>query len=102
MESSSVPATVLYCHTCGLIRVGENYTAAHARAIAHTRLSGHAHIEYATITDLDRLRVAEAFERRSARTINGYVEDHFADAVDGLTTDDKLIEAAIGDLIVGR
>lgn len=102
MESPSGSAIVLYCHTCGLIRLAENYTGAHARATAHTRLSGHAHIEYAVITDLERLRVAEAFERRSARTVNGYVEECLAATMEGLTSDARLIEAAISDFIVGR
>jgi hypothetical protein len=102
MTSHPISAIVLYCNTCGLIRIGDNYPAAHARAIAHTQLSGHAEIEYAILDDPDRLRVAEAFERRSARRVNGYVEDQLADALEGLTGEDTLIEAAIRDFTVGR
>src|ERR1051325_3104065 len=102
MESHPLPAIVLYCNTCGLIRLAVSDRAAHARATAHTEVSGHDRIEYSIITDPDRLRVAEAFERRSARRINGYVEDRFADALEELTGEDTLIEAAIRDFTVGR
>ena len=97
-----VPAIVLYCNVCGLIRVADDSNAAHARATAHAQLSGHDAIEYSTVEDPDRLRIARAFERRSARTVSGYVEDRLQGSPEGLGSEDVLVDAVIRDITVGR
>ena len=74
MEHHPITAVLLCCKTCGLLRVSDNYTAAHARGKAHTGLSGHLTIKYSLIEAPDRLREAQAGETESKKTVKGYVE----------------------------
>ena len=82
MERHPIPAIVLHCSTCGLVRIADDYTAAHARATAHTHLSGHHSLEYSVIEAPERLRLAQAFEQRSRKAVRGYVEDGIVNPLD--------------------
>ena len=84
MERCPIPAIVLFCNTCGLLRIADDYTAAHARATAHTHLSGHHGLQYTVVEAPERLRLAQAFEQRSRKTVMGYVEDPVAGALENL------------------
>ena len=75
MEHHPITAVLLCCKTCGLVRVSDNYSAAHARGKAHTNLSGHPTIKYSLIEAPDRLKEAQAGETESKKTVTGYVED---------------------------
>jgi hypothetical protein len=75
MERHPTTAVLLCCKACGLIRVLENYAAAHARGKAHTSLSGHPHIKYSLIQAPDRLKDVQAHEKDSTKRVKGYVED---------------------------
>ena len=101
MERHRLPAIVLYCNTCGLIRVAEDYRGAHARATAHTHLSGHYDLEYSALDAPQRLRLAQALEQRSQKTIHGYVVDGMADALQSLAEED-LIETTITEFTARR
>jgi hypothetical protein len=101
MDRHSLPAIALYCHTCSLIRVAQDYAGAHARATAHTHLSGHDDLEYSVLDAPERLRLARAFEQRSQKTIHGYVLDGIADALQSLAEED-LIETALSEFTARR
>ena len=101
MERRPIPAIVLCCKTCGLVRIADDYTAAQARASAHTHLSGHQGLEYTLVEAPERLKLAQAFEQRSRRTVRGYVEDGVADALESLAGTEA-IAPAITELTVRR
>ena len=75
MERRPAPAIVLSCTTCGFIRIADDPTAARARASAHMHLSGHLGMEYSIVDSPDHLRLAQAFDQRSRKTVTGYVQD---------------------------
>jgi hypothetical protein len=81
MERHPIPAVVVSCPTCGLIRIADDYAAAYARASAHVHLSGHHGLEYSAIDTPERLHLAEACQERSQRTVKGYVCDNIAEAL---------------------
>ena len=68
-------AVVLCCTTCGLVRVCDGHSAAHARANAHTSLTAHYALTYSVIDAPERLQLAQACEERSKKAVKGYVED---------------------------
>ena len=84
MERRPIPAIVISCHTCGLVRIADDYTAAYARASAHIHLSGHHEVQYTAVESPERLRLAEAFEQRSRKTVQGYVQDAIATTIEAL------------------
>jgi hypothetical protein len=59
-------AVLLSCNACGLVRVRDDYTDAHERGKAHTRLSGHHAIKYSLIEAPERLQ-----KKRSRKTVKG-------------------------------
>jgi len=79
MERHPIPAIVVSCSTCGLIRIADDYAAAHARASAHVHLSGHHDVEYSIIDTPDRLKLAEACQERSETAVKGYLYDAIAE-----------------------
>ena len=81
-----VTAVVLTCDTCGLVRVSDDAAAAHARARAHTSVTGHGGLMYEPIESPERLKLALAFEQRSLKTVRGYVDesDQDTDHLDGV------------------
>jgi len=102
MERHPIPAIVLCCETCGLVRIADDYAAACARASAHRHLSGHIRLEYCVVEAPEQLRLAQAFEQRSTRTILGYVKDGVTDDVERSTgegVDPSTIEALVAQLI---
>jgi hypothetical protein len=102
MEPS--PPVVLFCTTCGFIRLADDHTAAHARAAAHMHLSGHQGIEYSIIESPDRLMLAQAFEQRSRKTVTGYVQDGVEETFDTFTgaggMEPTITEFGVGKQIV--
>ena len=62
MERHPIPAVVISCDACGLIRITDN--AAYARASAHIHPSTY-HRSECTAACTDRFTVTEAFEGRS-------------------------------------
>ena len=84
MERRPIPAIVISCHTCGLVRIADDYAAAYARASAHIHLSGHHDVQYTAVESPERLRLAEAFEQRSRKTVQGYVQDAMATTIEAL------------------
>jgi len=56
MEAHPSTAVLLSCPTCGLVRVCDDYTSAHARGAEHTRLSGHQGLKYEVIQAPERLQ----------------------------------------------
>ena len=98
MERHPIPAIVLYCDTCGLVRIADDYAAAHARASAHRSLSGHIRLEYCVVEAPERLRLAQVFEQRSTKTIEGYVEDGVTDDM-GRPTGEGVVPPTIGALV---
>ena len=81
MERHPIPAIVVSCTTCGLIRIADGYTGAHARASAHVHLSGDHALEYSVIDTPERLKLAQACEERSRTAVKGYVHDTIADGL---------------------
>jgi hypothetical protein len=84
MERHPIPAIVLCCKTCGLVRIADDHIAAQARAAAHNHLSGHQNPEYTVVETPERLKLAQAFEQRSRKAVTGYVEDGAANTVESL------------------
>jgi hypothetical protein len=84
MERRPIPAIVISCHTCGLVRIADDYHAAYARASAHIHLSGHHEIQYTAVESPERLRLAEAFEQRSRKAVKGYARDEVATSLEAL------------------
>jgi len=101
MERRPIPVIVLCCKTCGLVRIADDYTAAQARATAHTHLSGHRGLEYTVVEAPERLKLAQAFEQRSRKAVTGYVEDSVAHAFESLAGKEGT-EPAIRELTVRR
>lgn len=102
MERHPIPAIVLCCDTCGLVRIADDFAAAHARAAAHRHLSGHVRLEYCVVEAPERLRLAQAFEQRSTKTILGYIKDGVTDGVERSTGEGvapSTIEAFVAQLI---
>lgn len=58
MECHPITAILLTCSTCGLIRMADDYSSAHARGNAHIQLSGHPKIRYSQIEAPDRIKDA--------------------------------------------
>ena len=79
MERHPIPAVVVSCPSCGLIRIADDYAAAHARASAHVHLSGHHDVGYSVIDTLQRLKFAQACEQRSEKAVKGYLYDGIAE-----------------------
>ncbi len=57
-------AVLICCTACDLVRIADDYTAAHARGQTHTKFSGHLRLTYAPIRAPERLRLAAALEQR--------------------------------------
>ncbi len=74
MKRHPITAVLLSC-PCGLVRISDDYAAAHARGKAHTSLSGHQALTYSLIEAPERIRDAQAEEQRSRKGVKGYVED---------------------------
>ncbi len=90
MERRPSTAVVLSCAVCGLVRVADDYSAAHARGKAHTSLSGHQRLTYSLIEAPERLKFAQAVEKLSQKTVQGYVEDACANTFGGVTMADTV------------
>jgi hypothetical protein len=80
-------AVLLSCGHCSLVRVSDNYSAAHARGKAHTSLSGHHALTYTVIEAPERIRLAQRVEKGSRKTVKGYVEDACSEYTQGVITD---------------
>ena len=85
--SPTTTAVVVACTACGLVRVADDYSAAHARGKAHTTLSGHHAVTYSQVEAPERLRLAQAVEQRSRRAIKGYVEDTCGESFGAVLSD---------------
>jgi hypothetical protein len=73
--ASTTTAVLLSCGHCSLVRVSDDYSAAHARWKAHTSLSGHHGLTYTLIDAPERIRLAQRVEQRSRKTVKGYIKD---------------------------
>jgi hypothetical protein len=68
-------AVLLSCGHCSLVRVSDDYSAAHARGKAHTSLSGHHGLTYTLIDAPERIKLAQRVEQQSRKAVKRYIED---------------------------
>jgi hypothetical protein len=57
MERRPIPAIVISCHACGLVRIADDYAAASARASAHIHPATHHEFECAGVACTEALRI---------------------------------------------
>ena len=56
MERRPIPAIVISCNACGLVRIADDYSAAYVRASAHIHPATHHGLEYTAVACTEPLR----------------------------------------------
>lgn len=75
MERHSTTAVLLYCRSCGLMCISDNYAAAHARGAAYTSVSRHSNLQYTLIEAPDPSKERHSRGTAESEAGRGYVEE---------------------------